>query len=148
MRIRDRVYLAGGVAIAVIDVDVHRLPDRFLTIWAALTGVALIAEAATRYGEGRLLGAVGGAGSLAVLYLLLAVLPSMGLGDVELAALPGAVLGAHSGKAICLGTTAACGAAAAVAGMLLVARRGRRHDHLAFGPAFVCGAVVAIGWLA
>lgn len=144
----DLVYVVGGVATAVIDVDVHRLPDRFLSIWGALTGVALTLDALTGSGGGRLLGAAGGAGALAVLYLIFAVIASMGLGDVKLAALTGAVLGAHSWQAIYLGTIAAFGAAAVVAGVLLVARRGRRRDHLAFGPAIVVGAVVAIGWLA
>lgn len=144
----DLVYVVGGVATAVIDVDVHRLPDRFLSIWGALTGVALTLDALTGSGGGRLLGAAGGAGALAVLYLIFAVIASMGLGDVKLAALTGAVLGAHSWQAIYLGTIAAFGAAAVVAGVLLAARRGRRRDHLAFGPAIVVGAVVAIGWLA
>lgn len=145
MLLSDLVYVVGGVAIAVIDVDVHRLPDRFLSIWGALTGVALTVGVLTGSGGGRLIGAAGGAGALAVLYLLFAVIASMGMGDVKLAALTGAVLGAHSWQAICLGTIAAFAAAAIVAVLLLITRRGRRHDHLAFGPAIIAGAVAAIG---
>jgi prepilin signal peptidase PulO-like enzyme (type II secretory pathway) len=45
---------------------------------------------------------------------------------------------------IYLGTLAAFAAAAAAAILLMATRRSRRQDHLAFGPANVAGALVAL----
>lgn len=142
----DLTYLVGGVAIAVIDFDVHRLPDRFLVTWGALTGFILAAELLVDWDDAApaLFRAACGAGALAVLYLLFAIVASMGLGDVKLAALTGAVLGAHSWQSIYSGTLAAFAVSAGIALLLLLTRRGNRRDHLAFGPAIVVGAVLAL----
>lgn len=139
------LYLVGGVAIAIIDLDVHRIPNRILILWSAPTLAVLILEYTTNgTGSAALNRAVLGGAALALLYLLFAVVASMGLGDVKLAALTGAVLAAQSWRHIILGTMAAFAAAAIVAGSLLASGRGRRNDHLAFGPAIVIGAVMAI----
>lgn len=54
------------------------------------------------------------------------------------------MLGVHSWQMIYLGTLAAFAAAAAAAILLMATRRSRRQDHLAFGPAIVAGALVAL----
>ncbi len=56
-----------------------------------------------------------GGAALALLYLLFAVVATMGLGDVKLAALTGAVLAAQSWRHVILGTMVAFAAAAIVA---------------------------------
>ncbi len=142
--ITDLAYLVGAVAIALIDIDVHRLPDRFLTGWGAVVVAALLIETLTGGDLHTMLRAGLAAAALAVLYLLFAVIASMGLGDVKLALVTGAVLGAHSWQTVYLATLAAFAVAGAVAVLLLATRRGHRQDHLAFGPAIVAGAVLLL----
>ena len=139
------VYLVGGVVLALVDLDVHRLPDRILLVWAAATLTVLGAELVLADAGAGALGraAIGGVVS-GLVYLVMALVASMGLGDVKLAALTGTVLGAHSWPSIYVGTLAAFAAAALIAGAILATRRGRRHDHLAFGPAIVAGALFAL----
>ncbi len=141
----EMVYLVGGVVLALVDLDVHRLPDRILLVWAAATLTVLGAELVLADAGAGALGraAIGGV-VLGLVYLVMALVASMGLGDVKLAALTGTVLGAHSWPSIYVGTLAAFAAAALIAGAILATRRGRRHDHLAFGPAIVAGALFAL----
>lgn len=141
----DLAYLVGGAAIGLVDIDVHRLPDRFLATWGTCTAGVLAGELllSGAPATGLLRGAAGAA-ALGLLYLLFAGVATMGLGDVKLAVLTGAVLGVHSWQSIYVGTVAAFAAAGGVAVLLLLTRRGQRHDHLAFGPAIIVGAVAAI----
>lgn len=140
----DLSYLVGAVAMSLIDLDVHRIPDRFLAGWGGVVALLLVIEALTGAGPAALLRAVLGGAALGVLYLMFAVVASMGLGDVKLALLTGSVLGLHSWQAIYVGTLAAFAAAAAAAVLLMATGRSRRQDHLAFGPAIVAGALVAL----
>jgi len=140
----DLAYLVGAVAMSLIDLDVHRIPDRFLAGWGGLVALLLVIETLTGPGLSALLRAALGGAALGLLYLLFAVVASMGLGDVKLALLTGSVLGVHSWQTIYLGTLAAFAAAAAAAILLMATRRSRRQDHLAFGPAIVAGALVAL----
>ena len=137
-------YLVGAVAISLIDLDVHRIPDRFLAGWGCVVALLLVTEALKGPGPSALLRALLGGAALGMLYLLLAIVASMGLGDVKLALLTGSVLGVHSWQAIYLGTLAAFAVAAAAAVLLMATGRSRRQDHLAFGPATVAGALVAL----
>lgn len=143
--VTELVYVVGGVMVSLVDLDVRRIPDRALLIWATATIVALVVELLLGgAGIATLTRAVIGGASLGLVYLVMALVASMGLGDVKLAALTGVVLGAHSWKSLYVGTLAAFAAAAVIAGAILATRRGHRQDHLAFGPAIVAGALAAI----
>ena len=80
---------------------------------------------------------------LGVIFLGLALAGSMGLGDVKLAAVTGLLLGWLGWPAVVLGTVSAFLLAAVVAVVLLV-RGAPRTSHLAFGPAIIAGAAVAV----
>lgn len=138
-------FAAAGAAIGWVDLDVHRVPDRLLAI-ATTVIVAAAALGAGVTGEwDRLWTALEAAAALGSLYLVLALVGSMGLGDVKLAGLTGLVLGLHGWSTVVAGTVAAF-ALAGVVGVALLARRRSRRDHLAFGPAMLAGAVVALAW--
>lgn len=137
------VYLVGGVLVTWIDLDVHRVPDAVLKFWTPLLAVAVTAAAAATDDPGMLVAAVGGAGAMGALFLLLAVIGSMGLGDVKLAAVTGLFTGALGWPF--LGTGVVLGfMAAAASGVWLLTRGTARTAHLAFGPAIVLGATAAV----
>jgi leader peptidase (prepilin peptidase)/N-methyltransferase len=135
-----------GVALAVIDVAVQRLPDR-LTLPAYPATIALLAAAAAvDHNGGALLRALLGALALAASYLLLALLRAgqLGGGDIKLAGLTGlglAWLGWHTLFAgACLGFVLA-----AIVGLaLLAARRITMRSAISFGPYLLGGALLAI----
>lgn len=141
-------YAVGGAVLAWVDLDVHRIPDRILGWTAAAVAVGLVVPAAIEGYWTDLFRALGGAAALGGLYLVMALLGSMGLGDVKLACLTGAVLAVQGWHVLGVGTVAAF-ALGAVAGLvLLVTSKASRADHLAFGPAIITGAVLAPAVLA
>lgn len=138
------IYLVGAVSVVWIDLDVHRVPDRVLRRWApALLAAVLLAAAAGAAGWGVLVTAVLAAAAMAALFFVLAVVGSMGLGDVKLAGVTGLMLGALGWNAVSTGVVAGFGAGA-VAALWLLVRGASRDSHLAFGPAIIVGAAVAI----
>ena len=138
------IYLVGAVSVVWIDLDVHRVPDRVLRRWApALLAAVVLAAAAGTAGWGALVTALLAAASMGALFLVLAVVGSMGLGDVKLAGVTGLMLGALGWSAVTTGVVAGFGAGA-VAALWLLVRGASRDSHLAFGPAIIIGAALAI----
>jgi leader peptidase (prepilin peptidase) / N-methyltransferase len=142
---------AAGVALAFVDVAVHRLPDR-LTLSAYAGALVLLGAAALV--DDRLRGF-----GLAVLYglamafcylvLVLAYPSGMGLGDAKLALVLGLALGWFGGVVVVLGAAAGLLLAGLYAVVLLALRRVGRKDAIAHGPAMLLGAlavVLLVGW--
>ena len=140
-------YLAAlGVPLAFIDAREHRLPDR-LTAPAYAGTVALLAAAAlVTHHPGQLGRAVLAGAGLAFLYLImfLASPASIGVGDVKLAASVGTALGWLGWGTVVTGTVACFMIAGLFAAALLILRRAKRGDHMAFGPFILLGALAAI----
>ncbi len=134
--------------LSAIDLDVHRLPDRWTlpglgVVPVALAGVALV--------EGRGFGSLGRAlicgVALGMLFLLLALVggaSGLGMGDVKLAPSLGALLGFASIGHLLVGLMATFLLGGLAAAVLLLLGRGRKA-HFAFGPFMALGALVA--WL-
>jgi len=142
------VAAAAGAALSVVDARTQRLPNA-LTYPATAAVAVLLVLSAVVTGEWAALGraAAGGAG-LCLAYLVLHLVnPSgMGLGDVKLAPLLGAVA-AWSGWSVLLWAAALpflVGGVWAVA--LLAARRAGRKTALAFGPFMLVGTALALTW--
>ncbi len=143
-------FAAAGIALAVIDLDVRRLPDTIvLPSYAVLA--ALLAAAALAQDDPTALVRAAACATAACLafYTIALVTPAgLGFGDVKLAGLVGGVLGYLSWSAVVVGLTAAflLGAVVGVAGLL--ARRVTRTTLLPFGPFVVTGALLAVLWAA
>lgn len=130
---------ACGVALALIDIAVQRLPD-VLTL-PACGGTLLLLTAAALAGEPGSLGrAAAAAAVLTAVFLLMAFAGAMGLGDVKFAPAVGALLGWSSWTVLFWGAAAGfiVGAVSEVARM--AAGRARRM-HVSFGPYMVIGAL-------
>jgi leader peptidase (prepilin peptidase) / N-methyltransferase len=137
---------AVGLALAVIDIDCHRLPDR-LTLPSYPVGVVLLGAAALAEHElaalGRaLLAAVAVGGGFFVLALISP--RSLGLGDVKLAGVLALYLGFLGWAELVLGLLAGFAVGAVVAVTLLAARRARWRSDVAFGPPLLAGALAAV----
>ncbi|SDQ46703.1 A24 family peptidase [Quadrisphaera sp. DSM 44207] len=141
------LYLTAiAVVLAVIDVDVHRLPDAIVLPSYAVGG-ALIALAAVAAGDPAALArAAVGSAALWLLYFALAVAKpgGMGFGDVKLAGVLGLYLGWLGWAELAVG--AALGfLLGGVAGVgLLLARRASRRSAIPFGPFMLAGALLAV----
>lgn len=133
---------AVGVALAVIDLDTHRLPNALVlpgyVVLPVLLGAAVLlgapADALPR-------AAFGGAALFAFYAMLRGIRAgAMGGGDVKLAGVLGIALGFAGWDALIVGSLAAflLGGTAGIA--LLVAGRAHARTALPFGPWMISGA--------
>lgn len=140
------LYLVAiSIALALIDLDTHRLPN-VIVLPAYLVGLALLGAAVLLTGSwAALVTAAIGAVATGGLYLILALVRpgAMGMGDVKLAGVVGLFLGWLGVPELVLGTVAAfiLGGIVGV-GMLLAGRGGKAS--IAFGPWILAGAWIAI----
>lgn len=139
-------YLAAvSIALAVIDLDVHRLPDAIVLpsypVALALLAVPTVLDADVAAGVRAL---VGGA-ALFVLYGVLWVVKpgGIGLGDVKLSGILGLYLGWHSWGALAVGAFAGFLLGGAVGLTLMLVGRVRWKSKIPYGPSMLAGA-----WLA
>lgn len=141
------LYLAGlGLALALIDLDVHRLPDA-LVLPAYPVTLALLALASWGIGDwSALVRAVVGAAVLFGLYfVLLVVRPGgMGFGDVKLAGVLGAALAWLGWGALVVGGFGAFLLGGLYSVGLLVTGRAGRGSGIPFGPWMLLGAAVGV----
>ncbi|ADL49567.1 MULTISPECIES: prepilin peptidase [Micromonospora] len=136
------VVMHTGMLLAAVDVAVRRLPTPAISAAAIAVGVVLASQAATTSQAHTLVTAVLAAATLGGLYLTLVIVAGsgMGLGDVRLAALLGAALGAAGWPAVFLGGLLPFLLAVPEA----LARLALRRAHtIAFGPYLVGGALIA-----
>jgi len=141
------LYLAAvSVALAMIDLDTHTLPNR-IVLPAYLVGAVLLACAALLAGEPeRLLPALIGAATLFGLYLVMALLypGGMGLGDVKLAGVLGLYLGWLGWGPLAVGAFSAFLLGGLFSLVLIGTRRANRKSGIPFGPWMLAGAWLGI----
>ena len=142
------------VRLAVIDLDVHRLPNA-LTLRAAgvVAGGLVLAGFVDAHRSGTTVfdsdaarRAIAGAVALGACYLALALLgggSGMGLGDVKLAPTLGALL-AWAGWDVWLTGAFAAFLLGGAWGVVLLARGRGRQARMPFGPFMIAGALVAL----
>lgn len=140
---------AVAVALALIDLDVHRLPD-VIVLPSVVVGAALLALASWNPGGasdwGALLRSALGGLALCVFYLLVALVypGGMGLGDVKLAGLLGLYLAWFGWPTLLVGAFAGFALGGVFAVGLLVTGRARRGSGIPFGPWMLLGAAVGV----
>jgi leader peptidase (prepilin peptidase)/N-methyltransferase len=137
---------SAGLALAVIDLDHHRLPDAIVLPLYPVTAAGLVLAGVL---EGSWpLGAVA-LGVLAWLVPIGGIFVvsggrGMGFGDVKLAPVLGATLGWVAVSAAVVGVLAGFVLGAVVGIALVLGRRAHRRSHLAFGPFLLAGALVGL----
>jgi len=141
------LYLAAiGVALALIDLDVRRLPDA-IVLPSYPAAAALLALASWGVGDWvALLRAAEGGAALWVLYLGLSLVKqgAMGFGDVKLAGILGAYLGWLGWGDLAVGAFAAFFVGGLVSVGLLLAKKAGRRTAIPFGPWMLTGAAIGI----
>jgi leader peptidase (prepilin peptidase) / N-methyltransferase len=145
--VAELLYFAAiSVALTMIDIDVHRLPNA-IVYPAYLVGASLLGAAAVVGGETwRILPAVIGMAASVVFYGIMAfVYPGgMGLGDVKLAGVIGMLLGYLGWAQLAVGSIAAFVLGAVFGVTLIVIRRAGRKSGIPFGPWMITGAWTGI----
>ena len=141
------LYLAAiSVVLAIIDLDVHRLPDP-IVLPAYLVGAATLTTAALLAGqpERLLTAAIGGAAMFVFYGLLALVYPGgMGLGDIKLSGVFGLYLGFLGWAQLAVGAAAAFVLGGVFGIVLLITRRAGGKTRIPFGPWMILGAWIGI----
>ncbi|WP_426592049.1 prepilin peptidase [Cellulomonas sp. McL0617] len=144
------LYLAAiSVALALIDLETHRLPDA-IVLPSYGVALALLALASWNPGGeadwtalGRAL--IGGVAMFLVYFLLVLVYPrGMGFGDVKLAGVLGLYLGWFGWGALAIGWFSAFLLGGIFSLALVVLGRAGRKSGIPFGPWMLLGAAVGI----
>jgi leader peptidase (prepilin peptidase) / N-methyltransferase len=139
-------FAAVGVALAMIDFDCRRLPNSMVyPSYAVLAVLLTVGAASTSDWEALFRAGIGGAALFAFyLAIVLAYPAGMGLGDVKLSGILGALLAYLSWSALVIGAFAGFLLGAIVGVAVMVAGRGGRKTALPFGPFMIAGVLVAI----
>lgn len=139
---------AASVALALIDLDTHTLPNS-LVLPAGLVALVGLPAVSFLVGEpGRLIVMFTGGAGLFLLYLVLALVRpgGMGAGDVKLAGVLGLYLGWLGWAPLLVGAFGAFLLGGLYGIALLLGRRATRNSGIPFGPWMLASAWLAIFW--
>jgi leader peptidase (prepilin peptidase)/N-methyltransferase len=135
-----------AISLMFIDLEVRRLPDVLvLPAYPAAALLLALCSAVTRDWEALLRAAASAGVAVAVFLVAALVSPGaegLGLGDVKLAGVLGALLGWLGGTYAVLGLLSGFVLGGLAAVFLLVFRRVNRRSSISFGPAMILGAYV------
>jgi leader peptidase (prepilin peptidase)/N-methyltransferase len=142
------LYLAAiTIALALIDVDVQRLPNA-IVYPSYLVGAGLLVVAGGVDGDWAAVGrGLLGMAALFVFYLGLSFTykgRGMGLGDVKLAGVLGLYLGWLGWSSLLVGVFAGFLLGGLIGGTLLALRRAGLRTQFPFGPSMLAGAFIAV----
>ncbi|MGH8869298.1 MAG: prepilin peptidase [Actinomycetes bacterium] len=141
------LYLGAiGVALAVIDLDVKRLPNA-ITLPSYVVAPVLLGAAALAEGDpGAWVRAMlAGAALYAFYFVLVLVYPAgMGFGDVKLAGILGMYLGWLGWDVLLIGAFLGFLLGGVLGGALMIAGRATRKSAIPFGPFMLGGVLVAV----
>lgn len=143
------LYLGAiGVALALIDIDVKRLPNTIVLPSYVVAAVLLVAASAYEGDVQPLLRAAVGSITLFGFYFLLALIypKGMGFGDVKLAGVLGIYLGWLGYAELVVGGFMGFLFGGVIGGALMMSGRAGRKTKIPFGPFMLAGALVSILW--
>ena len=139
------LYLAAiTVALALIDLDIHKLPNK-IVLPAYIVGFVTLAGASVIEGDyGQILRSAIGAAILFVAYFIMAIVRpgGMGFGDVKLAGVLGLYLGWLGWGELAVGAFAAFVLGGVFSIVLIVLKKVTRKSGIPFGPWMLLGAWV------
>ena len=143
------LYLGAiGMALALIDLDVKRLPNAIVLPSYVVAAVLLGAAAVFGHDWSSYLRAGLGMAALFGFYFVLALVypAGMGFGDVKLAGVLGLYLGWLGWAEVVTGAFLGFLIGGVVGMALMAARKAGRKSQIPFGPYMLVGAFVAILW--
>lgn len=139
-------FVAAAIALAVIDFEHKRLPDKVTLPSYPVLAILLAVAAATQHDWWSLArAAIGSAALYAFYYTIRIAYPAgMGFGDVKLAGLLGGVLAYLSWSALAVGAFLGflLGSLGGIA--LMVSGKGGRKTAIPFGPFMIGGTLLAL----
>lgn len=141
------LYLGAiSVALAMIDIDVHRLPNALvLPSYGVAAVLLLLAAALTGEWASLLRAGLGGAALFAVYFLLAFIYPAgMGFGDVKLAGVLGIYLGWLGWGVLLVGGFLGFLLGGVMGAALMAVNKAGRKSKIPFGPFMLAGALIAI----
>jgi leader peptidase (prepilin peptidase)/N-methyltransferase len=143
------LYLGAiGATLTLIDLDVRRLPDLIVLPSYPIAFVLLLVPTVVTGQWDALLRAVLAGFALGVGYFVLALVSpgggGLGLGDVKLAGVLGLLLGWLGWGPAIFSVFAAFITGGVIALVQLLTGRASRSSHIAFGPAMILGAWMAL----
>jgi leader peptidase (prepilin peptidase)/N-methyltransferase len=140
------LYLAAvAVALAAIDLDVMRLPDKIVLPSYAVAPIMLLPAVVAEHNWHAVVRGLAAATLLYAGYWILAVLPrGMGGGDVKLAPLLGFYLGWLGWSSVVVGAFAGFMLGGVVGVALMTARAATRKSRIPFGPFMLAGVFLAV----
>lgn len=140
------LFAAVAVALTMIDIDVHRLPNALVLPAYPVLALALTIAAAVSDTPSALVRAgICSLGLFALYFILWFAYPAgMGYGDVRLAGIVGGMLGYLSFAALFVGAFLAFVLGGSFGMAVIALRRGNRKSHLPFGPFMIGGSLLAI----
>jgi leader peptidase (prepilin peptidase) / N-methyltransferase len=135
-------FASTAVALAVIDFAILRLPNDLTFPTALAVAAALAAQALAEHDPHKLVTELEGSLAVAAFYLLLFVLSrgGLGLGDVKVGAIAGALLAARDWQHVLNGTFLAYVVTLVVAIVLLT----RKRKKFPYGPGLLAGTIAVL----
>lgn len=141
------LYLTAlALALVLIDLDVHRLPDALVLPAYPVTAVLLgLASWSAGDATSLLRMAVGGLGLFGLYFVLMVAKPGgMGFGDTKLAGVLGMVLGWLGWGPLVVGAFGAFVIGGVFSAVLMATGRARLSSAIPFGPWMVAGAAAGV----
>jgi leader peptidase (prepilin peptidase)/N-methyltransferase len=141
------LYLAAiSIALALIDIDLKKLPDALTLPSYPVAAVLLTIGALTAHQPSDLArAAIGGAALFALYAVLWFIYPKgMGLGDVKLAGVLGMYLGYLGWGTLAVGAFFGFAFGGVIGITLMAVGRATRKSKIPFGPFMLAGAMVAV----
>ncbi|GIF19129.1 leader peptidase (prepilin peptidase)/N-methyltransferase [Actinoplanes tereljensis] len=140
------LYLAAiSIALAAIDIDLMRLPDRIVLPSYAVAPLLLLPAVIAEHSWDAAIRGLIAAVLLYAGYWILAVLPKgMGGGDVKLAPLLGLYLGWLGWSSVVVGAFAGFLLGGVAGALLMAAKLATRKSRIPFGPYMLAGAFLAV----
>ena len=137
---------AIGIALALIDLDVRRLPTPIVLPSYPVLAVLLAASAAWQGDWWSFLRGVLGAAALFAFFLAIVLIhpPGMGFGDVRLSGVIGGVLAYLSWSTLLIGAFAGFLLGSVIGLIVIAVRGGDRKAAVPFGPFMIGGALLAV----
>lgn len=134
-----------GVALAFIDLDTHKLPNKIvLPSYPLIAALLLIATWGAGWDWSLVLHAAIGGAALYAFYFVLCVIGGMGFGDVKLAGILGMTLGWLGWEYLVVGAFLPFLLGGLFSVVLIALRRAGRKSGIPFGPWMLLGWYLAL----